>query len=180
MCLVFSYTRQPTFQCTACVLLYRCEAPLLQCFLAYNLLTEPLVMTRNCADLNNELEPLAFSSYARVCKYEALLNTFKEQCSHCINLLRLVLLHMKYDQLNDDVTMRLNQNFFLTTKLYYQKSLTSQIKELIGDQIYFQCISTRQNYSISPSDEKWIVLFCLITLLDQKQWNLFAFVASKV
>lgn len=139
-------------------------------------------MTRNCAGLNNEFEPLAFSSYARVSKCKTLLGTIKEESSRSINLLRSILLYMKCDQSDDDgnVTMQLNQNFFLTTELYYQKKLTNQIKELIGDQIYFQCVLARQHYNISPSDEKWIVLFWLITLLDQKQWNLVAFLASKV
>jgi len=160
----------------------RCEAPLLQCFLAHNLLNKPLEMTRNCLDLGNEFEPLVFSSHARVSKCKALLATIKEQCSHCTNLLQSILLHMKCDQSYDDynVTMQLNRIFFHTTELYCQKSLSSQIKELLGDQIYFQCISARKYCSISPCDEKWIVLFWLITLLDQKQWNLFAFVASKV
>ena len=133
--------------------------------------------------MDNEFEPLVFSSYARVSKCKALLGTIKEQNSHCVNLLRSILLHMKPDdQPSDDgnVTMWLNQIFFHTTELYCQKNLASQIKELIGDQVYFQCLLARQNHSISSCDEKWIVLFWLITLLDQQQWNLFAFIASKV
>ena len=157
---------------------------MLQCFLAYDLLTKPLEITKNCIRLDNEFEPLVFSSHARVSKCKGLLYTIKEQSSYCTKLLRSILLYMKCDQSNNDsnVIMELNQIFFLTTKLYHQKSLAnqSQIKELIGDQIYFQCFSARQSYSISLSDEKWMVLFWVITLLDQKQWNLFAFVASKV
>ena len=155
---------------------------MLQCFLAYDLLIKPLEITKNCTGLDNEFEPLVFSSHPSVSKCKALLCTIKEQSSYCINLLRSILLYMKCDQSSNDtnVTMELNRIFFLTTKLYHQKSLANQIKELIGDQIYFQCLLAKQNYTISLSDEKWIVLFWVITLLDQKQWNLFAFLALKV
>ena len=139
-------------------------------------------MTRNCAGLDDEFEPLLFSSYARVSKCKSLLDKTKEQGYDSINLLRSILLHMKCDQTytDGDVVIQLNQLFFLVTELYYQKNLTSQIKELIGDQIYYQCLLAKQSYSISPSDEKWILLVWLIMLLDQKQWNLFAYVATKV
>ena len=153
-----------------------------QCLLAYNLLTKPLETTKSCTALDNESEPLVFSSHARVSKCKALLYTIKEQSTNCVNLLRSILLHMKCDQSNNDsnVTMELNRILFLITKLYQQKSLANQIKELIGDQIYFHCLLAEQNYSISSSDEKWIVLFLVIVLLDQNLWNLFCFVASKV
>lgn len=162
--------------------LCRCEAPLLQCCLAYNVLTNPVEPTRSCVGVANETEPLVFSSYTRVSKCKALLCTTKEQNSHCTNLLRSILVHMKCDQSSDDenVIIQLNRILFVTAKLFCQKKLSDQSKELLGDAIYFHCLSARQNYSISPSDEKWIVLFWLMTLLDQKQWNLFAFVASKV
>lgn len=139
-------------------------------------------MTKNCTGLDNESEPLVFSSHARVSKCKALLYTIKEQSTKCINLLRSILLHMKCDQSNNDsnATMELNRTLFLITKLYQQKNLANQMKELIGDQIYFHCLSAKQNHSISSSDEKWIVLVLVIILLDQKQWNLFSFVASKV
>lgn len=132
--------------------------------------------------MDNEFEPLLFSSYARVSKCKSLLDKVKEQSFHLINLLQSILQHMKCDQsyTDGDVVTQLNQIFFLVTELYYQKNLTSQIKKLIGDQIYYQCLLAKQSYSISPSDEKWIVLVWLIMLLDQKQWNLYAYVASKV
>ena len=132
--------------------------------------------------MDNEYEPLRFSSHARVSRCKALLCTVKEQSSYCINLLQSILLYIKCGQPKNDgnPTVELNQTFFLTAKLHHQKSLANQIKELIGDRIYFQCLLARQNYVISSSDERWIVLFWVITLLDQKQWNLFAFAASKV
>ena len=153
-----------------------------QCFLAYNLLTKPPEMTKNCTGLDNESKPLVFSSHARVSKCKGLSCTIKEQSNNCINLLRSILLHVKCDQSNNDsnVTVELNRILFLVTKLYQQKSLANQMKELIGDQIYFHCLSAKQNYSISSSDEKWIVLLLVVILLDQKQWNVFSFVASKV
>ena len=116
-------------------------------------------------------------------KCKSLLDTMREQSFLSINLLRSILLHVKCDQsfvADGDVAMELNRIFFLVTELYYQKKLTSQIKELIGDQIYYQCLLAKQNYSISASDENWVVLVWLIMLLDQKQWNLYAYVASKV
>ena len=140
-------------------------------------------VTRNSTGLDNEFEPLAFSSHARVSKCKSLLDTMREQSVHSINLLRSILLHIKCDQsyvADGDVAMELNRIFFLVTELYYQKELTSQIKELIGDQIYYQCLLAKQNYSILPCDEKWVVLVWLIMLLDQKQRNLYAYVTSKV
>ena len=160
----------------------RCEAPLFQCFLAHKLLTTSDVINEGrILDGDGEYESLTFPSSAYVSKYKALLSTAKEQGSQCVELLSSVLTHMNVGQAGGtDVTSKIHQVSFHASELYYYKNLTGQSRDLLGDQIYNYCQLATNSFQVSPTDGKWIVLCHVTMALDQKLWNLIAFLVSKV
>jgi len=157
----------------------RCEAPLLQCFLAHKLLTGSY--NEGIFDRDNEYKPLTFSSSSCVTSYKALLSTVKEESSQSIELLSSILTHMSMSQSNDtDIVTKIQQVCFHVNELYYCKSLTGQSRDLLGDQIHYYWQSATNSYQVSPSDGKWIVLSHVMMALDQNLWNLISFLVSKV
>jgi len=159
----------------------RCEAPLLQCFLAHQLLTSSDENKEGILDGDGEYEPLRFSNSTYVSKYKALLSTAKEQGSQCIELLSSILIYMNIARVDvTDFTTKIYHVGFRANELYYHKNLTEQSRDLLGDQIYNYCQLAVNSYQVTPIDGKWILLCHVIMVLDQKLWNLIAFLVSKV
>lgn len=132
-------------------------------------------------DRDGEYEPLTYSNSAYVSKYKALLSTAKEQGSQCAKLLSSILMYMSMAQVGrTDFTCKIYKVGFHANELYHHKNLTGRSRDLLGDQIYNYCQLAMNSYQVSPTDGKWIVLCHVIMALDQKLWNLIAFLVSKV